>query len=260
MVGGRPLFWRAAVRPLSVIGSAADLWRIRATKHDHEERAGSARWRSISHCPRPRATLRAGIRIHQATRSPGGRPSRSRAYPCHAPARTLLDLGSVVHPAPAGGRRKRGRHVGACSTPRPSAPSRRAQRSRPVFPLCGVSSIGTPSRSRILSWSVTSCGLFDRPGCLAHDTARREWIPRGLLWPEPDLIVETDGLRYHRTPVSNQETGPATKRCVAAGLMACDSPMPRFRLRRGAMWQTTLRSIAERCRLRIGRITRLTAG
>jgi very-short-patch-repair endonuclease len=71
-----------------------------------------------------------------------------------------------------------------------------------------------------------------------------------FYWPELDLIVETDGLRYHRTASQQSKDRTRDQSHAAAGLVAIRFSHAQIR-HDAARVADTLRSIAERCRLRI---------
>jgi hypothetical protein len=49
-----------------------------------------------------------------------------------------------------------------------------------------------------------------------------------FFWPELDLVVETDGLRYHRTPAQQTRDRRRDQVHTAAGLTTRASRMPKF--------------------------------
>jgi very-short-patch-repair endonuclease len=70
-----------------------------------------------------------------------------------------------------------------------------------------------------------------------------------FFWPELGLVVETDGLRYHRTATQQSRDRIRDQAHVAAGLAALRFTHAQIRFEPGEVI-ATLRQVAERCRLR----------
>ena len=70
-----------------------------------------------------------------------------------------------------------------------------------------------------------------------------------FFWPELGLVVETDGLRYHRTATQQSRDRIRDQAHVAAGLAALRFTHTQIRFDPCEVI-ATLRQVAERCRLR----------
>ena len=103
-------------------------------------------------------------------------------------------------------------------------PERLAQTSstigeNPVRPGSARCSTAGPSASRPPSWSAVSCpiaGAAGLPPPLTNRTVNDFKVD--FFWPELGLVVETDGLRYHRTPAQQARDRLRDQAHLAAGL------------------------------------------
>ncbi|MGH2978611.1 MAG: endonuclease domain-containing protein [Solirubrobacterales bacterium] len=91
--------------------------------------------------------------------------------------------------------------------------------SGPARRSCGARSIGGPSRSLTRTSSGASCRSSGGPD--SRSPRRRRWVNGykvDFYWPELGLVVETDGLRYHRTPAQQSRDRVRDQAHAAAGL------------------------------------------
>ena len=112
------------------------------------------------------------------------------------------------------------------------------------------------SRSRTRSSSGASCCSPGRPGCRGRSRpVRVNGFSVDFHWPDLGLVVETDGLRYHRTPGTAGPRPPARPAHAAAGLTTSLHARPgrrraRARLaRRWPPWPQRLAVILPGCQL-----------
>jgi very-short-patch-repair endonuclease len=90
-----------------------------------------------------------------------------------------------------------------------------------------------------------------RAGLETPETRRHEGGVRvDFFWPELGLIVETDGLRYHRTPAQQTKDRLRDQRHTAAGLVPLRFTHEQIRYE-PAHVEATLRAVAARLRARI---------
>jgi very-short-patch-repair endonuclease len=170
--------------------SAAALWGIRGSRSSLLEVSVPARRR-----PRPR-----GIRVHRASYVAAVDLARRDRIPVTSPARTLIDLATCLPPGPLGRAVNEADKLGlidpealrnavAERAGARGAAALRALLDRRTFAL-------TDSQlEREFLRLVRRAGLA-RP----HTGVRLNGFKVDFFWPELGLIVETDGLRYHRTP------------------------------------------------------------
>jgi very-short-patch-repair endonuclease len=92
--------------------------------------------------------------------------------------------------------------------------------------------------------------LVDRAGLPRPLTQQRvNGFRVDFFWPELGLVVETDGLRYHRTPAQQSRDRIRDQAHVAAGFTALRFTHAQVRFEPRQVI-STLREVAERCRLR----------
>jgi very-short-patch-repair endonuclease len=70
-----------------------------------------------------------------------------------------------------------------------------------------------------------------------------------FFWPELGLVVETDGLRYHRTPTQQSRDRVRDQAHAVAGMVVLRFTHAQVRFEPNEV-VSTLRAVAERCRLR----------
>lgn len=205
--------WMAAVLccgPGAVLSheSAADLWGIR--------RAGS----TMVHVSVPRngARSRPGIRVHQRSALPPNDMTRRARIPLTSPARTLIDLASHL-PSDELERavNEADNHdlidpeaLRAVVGERPGATGVRALRN-----LLDARTF-TLTRSELERRFLP---LADRAGLPRPKTAVYvNGFEVDFYWPELGLVVECDGLTYHRTPAQQARDRIRDQAHTAAGL------------------------------------------
>lgn len=217
-VGRRELtregWWMAAVLscgPGAALshGSAAALWGFGA------ERAGEV---EIS-VPAPRAPRRPGVRVHRRTRLIEEDLAIRDHIPLTSPTRTLLDLtprlgrnrletainelDTLDLLTPEALRAELGHYAGE-----PGVALLRAVLDRHTFTL-------TDSElERLLRPIVRRAGLP-----LPETGRRLNGFRVDFVWPGLGLVVETDGLRYHRTPAKQARDRIRDQAHTVAGLV-----------------------------------------
>jgi len=68
-----------------------------------------------------------------------------------------------------------------------------------------------------------------------------------FLWPELDLVVETDGLRYHRTPAQQNADRLRDQRHVAAGRIPLRFTHAQVRFEADRVERVLANALATRC-------------
>jgi very-short-patch-repair endonuclease len=176
-----------------------------------------------SHLPRHRP----GIRIHRRSRLLESDRWTQRSIPVTSPAATLIDLATQLGDD---------RLEGAVNA---------ADRLGLIDPEALHDEVeGTPSRpgvgrlGRLLDrFTRTDSGLERRFLALVRraglPTPQTQAIVDGVrvdfYWPQFGLIVETDGLRYHRTPIQQSHDLRRDQAHIAAGLKALRFPAVQIR-------------------------------
>jgi very-short-patch-repair endonuclease len=211
--------WMAAVLACSPDAflshrTAAELWGIQAERHttcDGLIDIAVAAHRRLS-C--------AGVRLHRLRRLDGPDRSQRMGIPVTSPIRTLIDLGTVL---PSDQLETAINEVDRLGLTDPET-LRAATAARPglrgVAPLRAVLDRRTfrltdSELERRFLRLVDRAGL-PRPLTQQHVNGFRV----DFYWPELGLVVETDGLRYHRTPAQQSKDRARDQSHAAAGLIA----------------------------------------
>lgn len=247
-------WWMAAVLACGTTAvlshdSAAALWGIRAVNGNPSLEVGRPEEIHLS-LSGSRTRSRAGIRVHRRTQLPDADRRRNAGIPVTSPARTLVDLGirltreqlevavneadrlSLINPETLRASVEDHRGVGGVA-------ALRAVLDRRTFTL-------TDSElERRFVRLVDRAGL-PRPLTQQHVNGFRV----DFHWPELGLVVETDGLRYHRTASQQSTDRTRDQAHAAAGLVALRFTHAQVRFQPRHVIET-LRVVAERCRLRI---------
>ncbi|HEX5929067.1 MAG TPA: DUF559 domain-containing protein [Solirubrobacterales bacterium] len=207
--------WMAAVLscgPEALLGhgSAAALWKLTEREPSVVEIV----------LPDHLCRRRPGVRVRRHATQRAADRREHRGIPVTSPATTLIDLAS------RGGTERIERAVNAAdrlglidpeslraaieATPtRPGAGRLRRLLDRPTF---------APTESYLERRFLS---LVDRAGLPTPRTqARVNGFRVDFHWPELDLVVETDGLRYHRTPGQQARDLKREQVHAAAGLRA----------------------------------------
>lgn len=151
--------------------------------------------------PAPRHPRQHGVRVRQTVRMPSADVSRRHRIPVTSPVRTLIDLAVVLRLQRlesaviaadkldlVGAERLRGeieRRAGV-----PGVPGVRRLLDGPTFALTD-----SVLERRFLRLVVEAGLPMPETGAVV------EGFRTDFLWRDLGLVVETDGLRYHRTPV-----------------------------------------------------------
>lgn len=196
--------------------SAAESWGILETKTGHEGEGDRPALVHVS-VPENRLVRFAGIRGHRRRDLEASDIAERERVPVTAPARTLIDLASLLEPGPL------------------EAAVNQADKLRLIDPEALRREVsdhsgmrGVKSLRRILdrgTFTLTDSELERRFLRLV----RRARLPEpntqqrvkgfrvDFYWPQLGLIVETDGLRYHRTPEQQGRDRARDHTLIAAG-------------------------------------------
>lgn len=229
--------------------SAAALWEIRAPK------AGSAPERQPPNpihvsVPGSATRIRGGIKVHRRSKIPAGDQTLREGIPVTSPALTLIDLGLRL------------------DKPRLEAAVNEADRLGLIDPQSLRVALET-HRGRDGVAALRE--LLDRRTFAMTDSELerrfmrivvRAGLPLPLTqelvngfsvdfyWPELGLVVETDGLRYHRTPAAQARDRVRDQAHTAAGLTPLRFTHAQVSFEAAAVAET-LRDTAMQCRLRL---------
>jgi very-short-patch-repair endonuclease len=228
--------------------SAGALWGIRTGKG--AEGAENAPPKEIHlSVPGSATHSREGLRVHRRSGLPRVDWSRRDGIPVTSPAKTLIDLGTRLN------------------EPQLEAAVNEADKLGLIDPEALRSAVddhpgvaGVPALRKVLdrrTFTLTDSELERRFMRLVE----RADLPLPLtqqqvsgfrvdfFWPELGLVVETDGLRYHRTATQQSRDRIRDQAHVAAGLAALRFTHTQIRFDPCEVI-ATLRQVAERCRLR----------
>jgi very-short-patch-repair endonuclease len=234
--------WMAAVLscgPTAVLShvSAAALWAMFPS-------AGEAIHVSVpAHVKRQRP----GIVVHRRPRLAISDVDRYRQIPVTTPIRTLVDLATVLsrHQLEAAISETDKRDLVDVETLRgalddmagqPGVAALRKTLDRHTFRLTE-----SELERRFLP-------LARRAGLATPETGRRvNGFRVDFYWPELGLVVETDGLRYHRTPAQQVRDHRRDQAHIVAGLTSLRFTHSQIRFEEKQV-EATLRSVARRLR------------
>lgn len=243
---GRPQLSRHGIWTAAVLGcgqdavlsheSAAALWGIRSHEHDQIE---------VS-VPLEVRRRRPGVRVHRRALEPSELTSR-HGIPVTALHRTLLDLARTL---------RRDDLEAAINTadkydltdPEQLRETLESYAGRP-----GVAVLRTilDRRTFLLTDSQLErrfLPIARRAGLPLPRTGQRvNGFRVDFYWPDLGLVVETDGLRYHRTPAQQGRDRLRDQAHVAAGLTALRFTHAQVRYE-PAYVQSTLAAVARRLR------------
>jgi very-short-patch-repair endonuclease len=227
--------------------TAAALWGIRAMKEGFTE----DRPPTVIHISVPGSTAcsRIGIRFHRRTRLPDADQTRRDRIPVTSPARTLIDLGTRLNDAVLEVAVNEADRLGLID---PESLRVSVERHRGVD--------GVPALRRLLdkrTFTLTDSDLersfmrlIDRSGLSRPLTQQQvNGFRVDFFWPELGLVVETDGLRYHRTPTQQSRDRIRDQAHAATGLTVLRFTHAQISFEPGHVVRT-LREVAGRCRLR----------
>jgi very-short-patch-repair endonuclease len=192
------------------------LWGIRATKPGNEGEQDRPAVIDVS-VPAYRSHRRTGIRIHRRRDLRKSDRAVCDQISVTTPGRTLLDLGSLLPDSSLEAAVNKADTLGLVDpeTLRRAVDDRRGMD-------------GVPSLRRILdrrTFALTDSELerrflriVRRAGLAAPKTQQPVCEFRvDFLWPDLRLVVETDGLRYHRTPGQQAKDRVRDHALTAAG-------------------------------------------
>ena len=212
---GRPEITRAAALLAAVLAvgegavlsdqSAAELWGVRPP------------WRGPIHVSAPTKHTVPGVRMHER-HYPVKDLSLCRGIPVTTPARTLLDIAPFLTPM------QLERAVNEADRLDLIGPERLRGSLDENKGFRGVARLRTLLDRHTFTLSDSNLELAFRP------IARAAGLPEPLTqhsvngfrvdfyWPHLGLVIETDGLRYHRTPAQQTRAHVRDQAHLAAGL------------------------------------------
>jgi very-short-patch-repair endonuclease len=198
--------------------SAGQLWGILRTNNGRE---GDQARPGLIHVTVPEARIPRleGIRPHRRRHLAGSDQTANDAIPVTTPARTLIDLATLLRPGPLETAVNEGDKLDLVD---PEALRRHIEDHRGMD---GVSALRRLLDRR--TFALTDSALerrFLRLVRQAHLPApktqqRVNGFRVDFLWSRLRLIVETDGLRYHRTPSQQAKDRVRDQVLVAAGFI-----------------------------------------
>ena len=196
--------------------SAAHLWGLLEAKLGHEVERDRPLAIDVS-VPATKSHRRTGIRIHRRRDLRKADRANRERIPVTSLGRTLLDLASLLHPHqleaavnaadklglldPQTLRTELDEHRGATGLP-----TLRRVLDRHTFAL-------TDSELERQFLRLVREARLPRPKTQQGVNGYR----LDFLWPKARLVVETDGLRYHRTPAQQAKDRVRDQALVAAG-------------------------------------------
>jgi very-short-patch-repair endonuclease len=233
--------WMAAVLACGDGGvlshhSAAALWKIRKER---------ARRVHVS-VPRVSDPRHPGVRVHRCSSLPDEELARRENIPVTTPIRTLLDLGTslAMEALEAAINEADKLELVGPAALRSAVEGRRGQRG--VRPLRKILDRGdfvlTDSELERRFLPIARAAGLGVPLAQQHVNGFRV----DFYWPDLGLVVETDGLRYHRTASQQMRDRVRDQAHIAAGLTALRFTHWQVRYDAGHV-KRTLRATARRC-------------
>ena len=200
--------------------------------------------------PARRRPKGSGIRVHRVERIPAIDRCRRRGIPVTSPIRTLIDLALCLTAAELERSINDADKLGLVD---PDALMRAVElrpHRRGVGALRAVLGKDT--------FALTDSDLERSFLRLVHGAGlptplTQRWVNGfrvDFFWPELDLIVETDGLRYHRTPHQQSKDRARDQRHAAAGLVVLRFTHFQVAFEADRV-KAILRTVAERRRLHL---------
>jgi very-short-patch-repair endonuclease len=188
--------------------SAAALWAIRKET-----------WSEIHvSVPRSADPRHAGIEVHRRSALPSEDSTSRRNIPVTEPVRTLIDLGTRLRPYALEAAINEADKLDLIDPAALGAALQDRRGERGVRPLRWILERG--------EFVLTDSELERRFLRIAKRSAlgkplTQQWVNGfrvDFYWPELSLVVETDGLRYHRTPSEQARDRLRDQAHVAAGM------------------------------------------
>jgi very-short-patch-repair endonuclease len=196
--------------------SAGRLWRMRGTNTGNEGRRVRPPVIHVS-VPSDRSRRLDGIRAHRRRQLAEIEVTQCERIPATTPARTLIDLATLLQPSELEAAVNAADKLGLVDP---------EQLRRNVDHRSGTD--GVKALRRLLdrqTFSLTDSELerrflklIRRAGLPLPETQQRiEDFRVDFFWPGLGLVVETDGLRYHRTPTQQSKDRTRDQVLVAGG-------------------------------------------
>ncbi len=213
--------------------SAGALWGI------HKALSGLVHVSVAENCVRRRA----GIRVHRRSSLARDEIATTRSIPCTDPATTVVDL------APSATRTQLQRVINEADKRDLIDPNALRKRLDQLSPRPGLAIVRqlldrhtfvlTDSELEDLFLPIAYRASLARP----ETDAILNGFEVDFFWPELGLVVETDGLRYHRTQSSRSETAYAIKRTLRPASRPCVSLITRSSTRPTTLSQSCAPSL-----------------
>jgi very-short-patch-repair endonuclease len=216
--------------------------------------SGAALWgirketRSEIHVSVPRSAdpRHAGIEVHRRSALPSDDRTSHRNIPVTTPVRTLIDLGTRLRPYALEAAINEADKLDLIEPAALGAALQDRRGQRGVRPLREILERGefvlTDSELELRFLRITRRAAMGKP-------LTQQWVNGfrvDFYWPDLGLVVETDGLRYHRTPSQQTKDRVRDQTQVAAGLTPLRFTHWQVRYDRGYV-ERTLRAAARRC-------------
>jgi very-short-patch-repair endonuclease len=222
-------------------GTAAALWGLESVREDS---SGAG----VDITVRAHRRLRArGVRIHRTRHLTDADLRRCRGIPVTSPSRTIVDLAAALRLDRVEAAINEADNLGLVS----AAALRRRVRDLSAPGAAVVRAVLDAADFRVTDSELERRFLrIVRRANLPLPLTRQRvnGFRVDFFWPELRMVVETDGLRYHRTPTQQSRDRVRDQAHVAAGLIAL-----RFTHRQvvfeGDRVLELLRSVAEQQRL-----------
>ena len=247
-------WWTAAVLacgPCALLShvSAAALWGIWAMKENREK---ESRQPGEIHVSVLGTTTRSrpGVRVYRRRELPSEDRTLCDRIPVTSPARTLVDLGSRLSRAQLEAAVNEADRLGLID---PESLRSFVDRHRGSH---GVSTLRKLLDRRTFSLTDSELErrfirLVERAGLPSPWTQQRvNGFRVDFYWPDLGLVVETDGLRYHRTATQQARDRQRDQAHTSAGLTSLRFTHAQVAFQ-PAHVVDVLRVVAKQCRLRI---------
>lgn len=245
--------WSAAVLscgPGAVLShlSAAALWRMVPTPIPVRPSSRPGFRIDVSVPRRGGRRPRSDLIVHRPTRLEAGETTSREGIPVTSPIRTLIDVATMLEP------HRLERAVNEADRLSLTDPERLRTALMECAPAPGVGALRKLLDKR--TFLLTDSELERRFLPIARKAGLELPMTRQLVngyrvdfyWPQLGLVVETDGLRYHRTPAQQSRDRERDQAHAAAGLTSLRFSHAQIRYEPERV-ESTLRAVGGRLRL-----------
>ncbi len=197
-------------------GTAAELWGIRETNLSNEGEQDRPKVIHVT-VPDHKSHRRSGIRVHRRMDLDGTNRTEHERIPVTSPSRTLIDLAVVLDRDRLEGCVNQADKLGLVD------PERLRRQIDNHRGMDGVASLRRILDRRTFTLTDSELErrflrLVRRAGLPTPKTQQRvNGLRVDFFWPELLLVVETDGLRYHRTASQQAKDRVRDQVLVTAG-------------------------------------------